>query len=413
MKPVFFIENASDSFIKSCLFTVQCAFGANRPKIRAYSLTVLLLMVFGACVFQNTVRAQERDVVIVDGNPPLTKMTGGKIIALLDWALELDLSTAEQGKIAENLIRTWQKNDREDIDGALQLAELYEKVQRMTEAERNNARGKLRELILNSIRGEPSDELARLLLGFYESRNLPNSPNSRRSNNSSSTQTTSRQRVGTDGFSGIYVGLYNPPPGAAINSVEPQFVAFLPDGHVYWMLPPEGLLYFDARVAERAYPDNWGTYEIRGNEIHVSLGTYKLRRVFVREGIKLKLQKYDGQNRAAETYTFSPLATGDGLRLAGTYRRFSAAPGISFAPDGSFRDAGFTRNFGTIGRPDGTVYQDDGRGGTGTYLIEQNTLELRYADGRVKRFAFTALPDMLVRQPVQSFRINYEILKLD
>ena len=51
--------------------------------------------------------------------------------------------------------------------------------------------------------------------------------------------------------------------------------------------------------------------------------------------------------------------------------------------------------------------------GSGTYLIEQNTLELRYSDGRVKRFALTILPDRMSDRPVRSFRINYEVFRLD
>lgn len=50
-------------------------------------------------------------------------------------------------------------------------------------------------------------------------------------------------------------------------------------------------------------------------------------------------------------------------------------------------------------RPDGTVYRDDGVGGSGTYLIEQNTLELRYSDGRIKRFPFIAFPENLAKKP--------------
>lgn len=194
-----------------------------------------------------------------------------------------------------------------------------------------------------------------------------------------------------------------------MSSVQLDYVTFLPGGHVYWTLPAEGLLCFEARVAQRVHPDEWGTYEVVGREIRVSVGS-GLRYVFVKEGNQLKLQPHSG---SSSVRTYSPLATADGLKLHGRYRRSAMEPVITFSKDGSFRDEGIFRNFGTIGRADGTTYQDDGSGGTGTYLIGQNTLELGYADGRVKRFAFTVLPADLLQQPVTNFRINYETFHIE
>ena len=107
--------------------------------------------------------------------------------------------------------------------------------------------------------------------------------------------------------------------------------------------------------------------------------------------------------------SFRPVPSADGLRLEGNYRRDPSEPTITFTRDGSFRDGGIFRYFGTMQRPNGTVYQDDGVGGTGTYLIEQNTLELRYSDGRIKRFPFIAFPENLAKKPaIDSFILRYE-----
>ena len=382
--------------------------------MKKFFLTISFLFIISlGSVGQLLAQPDDYNAVVVNGNPPLTKALVAKTLVLLEWSLDIRLSNEQRDGVFQSMIGYWRANNRAEIESAVEVARLVDRLQALSAEQQEKLRETLRNEILDNLRQDTDDEISQMVLKVYDATHSPGSTKIPPGNNPSRTPARSGQRIGADGFSGIYVGLYNAPPGAAINSVEPQFVTFLPDGHVYWMLPPEGLLYFDPRDAARAYPDDWGTYEIRGSEIHVTLGSYNLRRVFVREGGKLKLQKYDGQNRAAETYTFSPLATGDGLRLDGTYRRYAEAPGITFAGNGSFRDAGFTRNFGTIGRADGTTYQDDGRGGAGAYIIEQNTLELRYSDGRVKRFAFTALPDMLARQPVPSFRLNYEILKLD
>jgi len=107
--------------------------------------------------------------------------------------------------------------------------------------------------------------------------------------------------------------------------------------------------------------------------------------------------------------SFRRVPSADGLKLEGNYRRDQSEPTIAFTKDGNFRDGGVFRFFGDLARPDGTVYQDDGRSGSGTYIIEQNTLELRYSDGSVKRHAFVAFPENLAKKPaLDSFILRSE-----
>jgi hypothetical protein len=351
--------------------------------------------------------------IIVQGNPPLTESMVAKTIILLEWSLDIELSDEQKMEIIQDAINDWKTNNQEAMNTVVEIANLVDNLRKASAEDRNKAKDIIQADILKGLRADQNDKVSQMVLQAYEVAHSGSSKSIPQTSSGLTTAPKNPRSIGADGFSGIYVGIYNPPPGVAINSVQEAFVTFLPDGHVYWTLPPEGLLYFDPQVAQRAYPDDWGTYKIVGNQIQITLGRNNLRRVFVREGNKLKLQDYESQYRAALTYTYSPLATGDGLKLEGTYKRWAEAPGITFSKDGRFSDEGAFRNFGTIGRPDGTTYQDDGRGGSGTYLIEQNTLELSYSDGRVKRFAFTALPAILAQQPVKSFRINYEIFNLD
>jgi hypothetical protein len=346
------------------------------------------------------------DVVLVQGNPPLTQLTVGKSIVLLEWALDLKLSPEEELKIKQTLIRAWQTNNREDIKGALEIVEIYEKIAKLTEEERNSARGALQEIILKSLRAEPDDELARLLLSAYESSHSTNPRITAPSTNSHSS-TKNKLRVGADGFTGIYRMLRSRALNINNNVSESGYyiehITFLPSGHVYWALPPEGLLYFDPAVAQRAHPDDWGTYEIKNGEIHILRGPRKSRYLITRSGERLNNPPSLGKG------TFRPIPSADGLKLEGNYRRHQTEPTLTFRTDGTFRDGGVFRYFGTLERPDGTVYQDDGIGGSGTYLIEQNTLELRYSDGRVKRHPFIVFPENLSRKPaIDSFILRSE-----
>lgn len=368
---------------------------------------IMFLFIFSLGHFEVALAQSEgRDVVLVQGNPPLTQLMVGKTIVLLDWALDLKLSPEQELKIKQVLIHAWQTNNREDIKGTLEIIEIYEKVAKLSEAERNNARGTLQELMLQSIRAEPDDELARLLLSAYESSH-PTNPRITPPSNNSNSSTKSKLRVGADGFTGIY-RMLRPRALNINNNVSEsgyyiEHITFLPSGHVYWTLPPEGLLYFDPAVAQRAHPDDWGTYEIKNGEIHILRGPDKSRYVITRNGERLNNPPSLGKG------SFRPIPSADGLKLEGNYRRHETEPTITFTTDGNFRDGGVFRYFGTLERPDGTVYQDDGVGGSGTYIIEQNTLELRYSDGRVKRHPFIVFPENLSKKPaLDSFILRSE-----
>jgi hypothetical protein len=329
-----------------------------------------------------------------------------KTLILLDWSLDIRLSDEQKMQIAQAVIGYWKTNNRAEINNTLEAVKVVDGLRQASPAERDKAKEIIQAEMLKGLRSDTNDEISQIVLKVFEathSRSLSGPPRI----NDSATAMKSNQRVGLDGFTGIYVGTRN--FSSSMSSVQLDYVTFLPSGHVYWTLPAEGLLYFEPRVAQRVHPDEWGTYEVVGREIRVSVGN-GLRYVFVKEGNQLKLQPHPG---SSSVRTYSPLATGDGLKLQGRYRRSATEPAITFSKDGGFRDDGIFRNFGTIGRADGTTYQDDGRAGAGTYLIEQNTLELRYSDGRVKRLAFTALPADLLQQPVKSFRINYETFHIE
>ncbi len=131
-------------------------------------------------------------------------------------------------------------------------------------------------------------------------------------------------------------------------------------------------------------------------------GVDKTKYIITRSGERLNNPESLGKG------SFRPVPALDGLRLEGNYRRHASEPTITFTKKGQFTDGGIFRFFGTLGRLDGSAYMDDGIGGSGTYLIEQNTLELKYSDGRIKRHVFIAFPQTLVDQPAVESFLLYE-----
>lgn len=83
---------------------------------------IMFLLIFSLGHFGiASAQGEGADVVLVQGNPPLTQLTVGRSIVLLEWALDLRLSSEQEVKIKQALIRAWQTNDREDIKGALEI----------------------------------------------------------------------------------------------------------------------------------------------------------------------------------------------------------------------------------------------------------------------------------------------------
>lgn len=355
------------------------------------------LILFAVCFSFASVaaRAQDDDVILAPGSPPLTKLMAGKVVVTLKWALDVELTRSQEEKIGNALIRSWRANDVADIQGALEIVETYDRISKLSEAERNRARPKLKEAVLQGLRANPDDELSRILLSAYGGA-------------SSSEQFTgpppvaagNGQRVGADGFSGLY-RLVRPKMGGV--GVVIEYITFFPDGTVFWRFPAEGLRYFEAAAARGHHPNDWGTYQIKNGDIHIQRGPDRTNYVMTRQGERLNNPPSLGKG------TFRPVPPADNLRLEGRYRRVGNAqsPAVMFTRDGKFRDEGAFR-YSSYTRLNGTNYSDDGAAGTGTYSIGQNTLELNYSDGRVKRFTFVTFPENLAKKPaVDSFIINY------
>lgn len=210
--------------------------------------------------------------------------------------------------------------------------------------------------------------------------------------------------VGADGFTGLYRMVR--PSSVASRGYYVEHIVFLTGGKLYRGLPPEGLLYFDPAVAQKAHPDRYGTYQFKNNEIHFLLGTNQTPYVITRNGERLNNPPSLGKG------SFRRVPNCDGLKLEGNYRRNESEPPITFTANGQFSDGGIFRYFGSLERPDGTMYHDNGTGGAGTYSIAQNTLELKYTDGRILRILIQVFPENLSKKPaVPSLLLREERLE--
>jgi hypothetical protein len=360
------------------------------------SAALVVAFILGAV---NAAAAQPRDVVLQAGEPPLTQLMVDKTVAFLRWVLEVEISAEHRSKLQQIIVRSWQTKNKDEIKSTIDIVDLHDKLMQLSPNDREARRAPLQSAIVKSLRNDANDEMSGVLVSLFDAARTKPAGNASIPKNNS--------RVGADGFTGVYRMVrpkaININSGAPTSGVWIEYITFLPNGNVYWSLPPEGLLYFDAALTARTDPNDWGTYSVENGEIHVLRGPSKKLYVITRTGDRLNNPPSLGKG------TFRPVPNGDGLKLEGNYRRNASEPTITFTADGQFRDAGVFRYFGSLVRPDGTFYQDDGVPGSGTYNIEQNTLELRYSDGRVKRHPFIVFPENLAKKPaVDSFILRRE-----
>ncbi|BDP43601.1 hypothetical protein DAETH_35700 (plasmid) [Deinococcus aetherius] len=213
---------------------------------------------------------------------------------------------------------------------------------------------------------------------------------------------------GSGGLSGAYAS-WQADVGGYCGGLCWSFYIFDKNGYVYTDEPETGLEDADcSRTRPNGLPV-CEVYSFRGGQLTIGDGKPEPLR-----------KKADG-NYDLDGTTLTAIRPVTGLKLGGKYRSFSGSvsPGgmtssfsevfLRFLPDGRFsREAAggasstFTDNGTSSGTTTGGVTATGSRSNGGTYRFAGNTLELKYADGRVSR-SFAFLPEMKGGQPNKGF----------
>ncbi len=98
---------------------------------------ILLCIVLLTAIFHVPVYAQNTEVVLVNGSPPLTQLMVGKTIVLLDWVLDLKLSKDQELKIKDIVVNAWKSNNKAAIKSTTDIINLYEQVFKLSSAEQS------------------------------------------------------------------------------------------------------------------------------------------------------------------------------------------------------------------------------------------------------------------------------------
>lgn len=202
----------------------------------------------------------------------------------------------------------------------------------------------------------------------------------------------------------MYLTLKN--KGGMSVGVSKDFMIFFPDGQVFWHLPEEGLLDFNAAESHRTWNEFWGHYEMQGTRLHVTFNTgpdYS--------GIK----NGDGALLIGG-YTYVHQTSGpDGRTLSGTYRAYNLGQDpsrdVTFYPDGRFEDKGIRAVVGALDVGEGRAKVPTGPGG-GRYHVAHYSIVFEYTDGRREQLSFYVPDDDGSTTPKQLVINTFNVLRV-
>ncbi len=199
---------------------------------------------------------------------------------------------------------------------------------------------------------------------------------------------------------GIYAGITTSSNqsvhGGWITEVVREHVLFTPGGTVCWCLPEEGL---EGLEDSKLWASGGivGKYEESANQVvvHWRSGSESVYPLLPDGRIEIRGAKYER------------LFPGDGLKLNGTYTRFSGSNGstITFRPDGRFSDTGVLVQTGVRHRGGNYAPLNPPPTGTGRYRVGHYALTLSYDSGVVENVGFYVIPAEM-KDPVSIIRLN-------
>jgi hypothetical protein len=199
----------------------------------------------------------------------------------------------------------------------------------------------------------------------------------------------------TGKFDGVYraVGQKDllPVGPGGVHHIGAKYMTFFRDARVKEGIPDRGMDDLDEDSEIRYHVTGWGSYEMNGD-----IGKITFLRANIADQTTITWDIHEYADRLEiHGDSYHKMESGDGEKLTGTFRRDDyqtlspgAQQGITFMPDGRFKDEGifkaaFVQNF-TGGHYD----LDDGAPGAGTYRVKHYSLELAYDNGRAKRASF-------------------------
>ena len=122
---------------------------------------------------QNANAPENPTTVLAEGDPPLTVELVDRTSGFIEWLLDVPLTDGQRQTIRDGLVESWTSNNREDVEGILDLLQLEAQVRELDEATRLALRAQVQPGLVQQLRDQPEDEGAQWLLAIYEAGHQP------------------------------------------------------------------------------------------------------------------------------------------------------------------------------------------------------------------------------------------------
>jgi hypothetical protein len=134
-----------------------------------YLLIILSLFATPASLARGAETTQnDKNEVLVDGQPPLTSGLVEQITEFFEWAFEIKLSRERKGLFAFRLRIIWLARDQSGIDAFLSARKHFDSLANESQQRRNQERDRIRQVLLERFGNEPPETMWGLLISAYK-----------------------------------------------------------------------------------------------------------------------------------------------------------------------------------------------------------------------------------------------------
>lgn len=133
--------------------------------------SIMILFLLGAPVVngQNPGAAElNAEKVLVSGNPSLTEGMVSRMIELFEWGLDGKFTKEQRIQFRQQRMEEWHSKDRKSMNNVVELLKFRDLAVTLSNAERQKLHAQFQAGILETLRKQPEDNTARLLLSVYD-----------------------------------------------------------------------------------------------------------------------------------------------------------------------------------------------------------------------------------------------------
>jgi hypothetical protein len=107
--------------------------------------------------------------VLVKGQPLLTEETVGRLTEFFEWAFDVHLTNDQSQVLRKYAIDSWTRKKKSDMDDIVQTVQQQIDLAKLSAEERRYVRVKIEPELLDQMRAQPNEPMARWALAVYES----------------------------------------------------------------------------------------------------------------------------------------------------------------------------------------------------------------------------------------------------